>query len=173
MGVLFITHDLGVVSEVADRVVVMYCGQVVEEAEKIALFEKPLHPYTLGLLESIPRVEDDESKRLFTIPGTVPNPLDMPSGCPFSTRCNRCMERCRKERPRLTAVPGQPDRRVRCFLYECAASCTTMPQRQTWRSRRPRPRLRRAKKRRPRRTGRGSSPWRATRPPLRWKRLPA
>ena len=127
MGVLFITHDLGVVSEVADRVVVMYCGQVVEEAEKIALFEKPLHPYTLGLLESIPRVEDDESKRLFTIPGTVPNPLDMPSGCPFSTRCNRCMERCRNERPELRAVPGQPDRRVRCFLYEDSAAAAAAP----------------------------------------------
>ena len=122
MCVHFITQDLGVVSEIIHCLVEMYCGQVVEEAEKIALFEKPLHPYTLGLLESIPRVEDDESKRLFTIPGTVPNPLDMPSGCPFSTRCNRCMERCRKERPRLTAVPGQPDRRVRCFLYDDAAT---------------------------------------------------
>ena len=100
MGVLFITHDLGVVSEVADRVVVMYCGQVVEEAEK---------------------------KRLFTIPGTVPNPLDMPSGCPFSTRCNRCMERCRNERPELRAVPGQPDRRVRCFLYEDSAAAAAAP----------------------------------------------
>jgi peptide/nickel transport system ATP-binding protein len=127
MGVLFITHDLGVVSEVADRVVVMYCGQVVEEANKMALFEKPLHPYTLGLLESIPRVEDDESKRLFTIPGTVPNPLDMPSGCPFSTRCNRCMERCRKERPQLKPVPGVPGRRVRCFLYDDGEATAAEP----------------------------------------------
>ena len=118
MAVLFITHDLGVVSEVADRVVVMYCGQVVEEAGKVSLFERPLHPYTLGLLESIPRLEDDDSKRLYTIKGTVPNPLDMPSGCPFSDRCDRCMERCRRERPELRPYPGDPSRSVRCFLYE-------------------------------------------------------
>ena len=118
MAVLFITHDLGVVSEVSDRVVVMYCGQVVEEAGKVSLFERPLHPYTLGLLESIPRLEDDDSKRLYTIKGTVPNPLDMPSGCPFSDRCDRCMERCRRERPELRPYPGDPSRSVRCFLYE-------------------------------------------------------
>ena len=118
MAVLFITHDLGVVSEVADRVVVMYCGQVVEEAQKVALFERPLHPYTLGLLNSIPRLEDDDAKRLYTIKGTVPSPLDMPRGCPFSDRCDRCHERCRMERPQLLPVPGSPDRSVRCFLYE-------------------------------------------------------
>ena len=124
MAVLFITHDLGVVSEVADRVVVMYCGQVVEEADKYALFENPLHPYTLGLLNSIPRLEDDDSKRLYTIKGTVPNPLNMPSGCPFSDRCERCMERCRKERPQLRNLPGKGDRRVRCFLYDDVTSGT-------------------------------------------------
>ncbi len=118
MAVLFITHDLGVVSEVADRVVVMYCGQVVEEAEKVALFEKPMHPYTLGLLNSIPRLEDDNSERLYTIKGTVPNPLHMPPGCPFSDRCERCMDRCRKEAPQLRNLPGKGDRRVRCHLYD-------------------------------------------------------
>ena len=118
MAVLFITHDLGVVSEVADRVVVMYCGQVVEEAEKVALFEKPMHPYTLGLLNSIPRLEDDNSERLYTIKGTVPNPLHMPPGCPFSDRCERCMDRCRKEAPQLPNLPGKGDRRVRCHLYD-------------------------------------------------------
>ena len=104
--------------EVADRVVVMYCGQVVEEAQKVALFERPLHPYTLGLLNSIPRLEDDDAKRLYTIKGTVPSPLDMPRGCPFSDRCDRCMERCRRERPELRPVPGTPGRSVRCFLFE-------------------------------------------------------
>ena len=118
MAVLFITHDLGVVSEVADRVVVMYCGQVVEEAEKVALFEKPMHPYTLGLLNSIPRLEDDNSERLYTIKGTVPNPLHLPPGCPFSDRCERCMDRCRKEAPQLRNLPGKGDRRVRCHLYD-------------------------------------------------------
>ena len=75
MAVLLITHDLGVVSETADRVVVMYCGQVVEEAEVRTLFDHPMHPYTLGLLKSIPRLEDDDSKRLYMIKGMVPNPL--------------------------------------------------------------------------------------------------
>ena len=117
MAVLLITHDLGVVSEVADRVVVMYCGQVVEEGEKFEIFERPLHPYTLGLLNSIPRLEDESSERLYMIKGSVPNPLDMPAGCPFSDRCDRCTERCRTERPELTTVPGTT-RRVRCFLYE-------------------------------------------------------
>ena len=74
MAVLLITHDLGVVSETADRVVVMYCGQLVEEAEVRTLFDHPLHPYTLGLLKSIPRLEDDDAKRLYMIKGTVPNP---------------------------------------------------------------------------------------------------
>jgi peptide/nickel transport system ATP-binding protein len=118
MGVLLITHDLGVVSEVADRVVVMYCGQVVEQAKVDELFEEPLHPYTLGLLHSIPRLEDEDSKRLYMIRGQVPNPLDMPSGCPFSDRCDSCFDRCRTERPQLKDVPGKPGRSVRCFLFE-------------------------------------------------------
>ncbi len=120
MAVMLITHDLGVVSEVADRVVVMYCGQVVEEGEKVELFDYPLHPYTLGLLRSIPRLEDEQSERLYMIKGSVPNVLDMPSGCPFSDRCDRCFDRCRKECPELRAVPGT-DRRVRCFLYDDSA----------------------------------------------------
>ncbi|MDD3485801.1 MAG: ABC transporter ATP-binding protein [Atopobiaceae bacterium] len=118
MGVLLITHDLGVVSEVADRVVVMYCGQVVEQSPVTELFEEPLHPYTLGLLESIPRIEDDEDERLYQIRGQVPNPLHMPPGCPFSDRCDRCMDVCRERRPELKAAPGHPGRSVRCFLYE-------------------------------------------------------
>lgn len=118
MAVLLITHDLGVVSEVADRVVVMYCGQVVEEAPMEQLFEEPFHPYTLGLLKSIPRLEDDDAKRLYMIEGSVPNPLEMPSGCPFSDRCEKCFGRCREECPRLRDMPGHPGRKVRCFLYD-------------------------------------------------------
>jgi peptide/nickel transport system ATP-binding protein len=118
MGVLLITHDLGVVSEVADRVVVMYCGQVVEQSPVTELFEEPLHPYTLGLLESIPRIEDDEDERLYQIRGQVPNPLHMPPGCPFSDRCDQCMDVCRERRPELKDAPGHPGRSVRCFLYE-------------------------------------------------------
>ena len=117
MAVLLITHDLGVVSEVADRVVVMYCGQVVEEAKKEELFEDPQHPYTLGLLRSIPRIEDDSSERLYVIEGTVPNPLHMPPGCPFSDRCDRKMDICTQLCPALMDMPNKPGRRVRCHLF--------------------------------------------------------
>ena len=117
MAVLLITHDLGVVSETADRVVVMYCGQVVEEAELRTLFDHPMHPYTLGLLKSIPRLEDDDSKRLYMIKGMVPNPLEMPPGCHFSDRCDSCMDVCRTKVPELVDVDGH---KVRCFLYESA-----------------------------------------------------
>ena len=117
MAVLLITHDLGVVSETADRVVVMYCGLVVEEAEVRTLFDHPMHPYTLGLLKSIPRLEDDDSKRLYMIKGMVPNPLEMPPGCHFSDRCDSCMDICREKIPDLVDVGGH---KVRCFLYENA-----------------------------------------------------
>ncbi len=116
MGVLLITHDLGVVSEVADRVVVMYCGQVVEQAHAEELFEEPLHPYTLGLLHSIPRLEDDD-ERLYVIRGQVPNPLHMPPGCPFSDRCDSCMPICRERVPELRPVAGREGRLVRCHLF--------------------------------------------------------
>ena len=116
MAVLLITHDLGVVSEAADRVLVMYCGQIVEEADVRSLFANPMHPYTLGLLKSIPRLEDESEEPLYMIQGMVPNPLKMPAGCPFSDRCDRCMERCRREVPELKETDGH---KVRCFLYDC------------------------------------------------------
>lgn len=115
MAVMLITHDLGVVSEAADLVIVMYCGKIVEEADVRLLFENPLHPYTLGLLRSIPRLEDENDEPLYMIKGMVPNPLNMPTGCPFSDRCDRCMDRCREEMPRLVEKDGH---KVRCFLYE-------------------------------------------------------
>ncbi len=114
MAVLLITHDLGVVAEAADRVVVMYCGKVVEQAEVKALFKNPMHPYTLGLLKSIPRLDDNGEERLYMIRGMVPNPLNMPKGCPFSDRCDKCMERCTRHMPALTEHDGH---KVRCFLY--------------------------------------------------------
>ena len=116
MAVLLITHDLAVVAETADRVVVMYCGQVVEEATAVQLFERPLHPYTLGLLESIPTMEDtDSGDHLYMIPGMVPNPLNMPKGCAFAARCSRRMERCKYEVPELYEAEG---RGLRCFLFD-------------------------------------------------------
>lgn len=115
MAVLLITHDLGVVAETADRVVVMYCGRIVEQATAEQLFERPLHPYTLGLLKSIPSMDDtDEDERLYMIPGMVPNPLNMPKGCAFAGRCNRRMDRCVTEVPELYETEG---RKLRCFLF--------------------------------------------------------
>lgn len=113
MAVLLITHDLGVVAEAADRVVVMYCGKVVEEAEVEALFENPLHPYTQGLLASIPRADEDR-ERLYMIEGMVPNPMDMPKGCAFNERCTQCMAVCKERVPEEINFNG---RRVRCHLY--------------------------------------------------------
>lgn len=113
MAVLLITHDLGVIAETADRVIVMYCGRIVEEATAEELFRHPKHPYTVGLLESIPKIDEDRD-RLYMIKGMVPNPLDMPKGCPFSDRCEKCMDKCRQAVPALTNVNGS---KVRCFLY--------------------------------------------------------
>lgn len=114
MAVLLITHDLGVVAEAADRVIVMYCGKIVEEAEVKSLFRNPLHPYTKGLLKSIPQIDDDTDDRLYMIKGMVPDPLNMPSGCSFSDRCDHSFERCTKEMPELLEVDGH---KVRCHLY--------------------------------------------------------
>jgi peptide/nickel transport system ATP-binding protein len=114
MAVLLITHDLGVVSEAADRVIVMYCGKIMEEADVRSLFASPLHPYTIGLMQSIPQIDDESDQRLYMIKGMVPNPLQMPPGCPFSDRCDRSMELCRKEMPELYEIDGH---KVRCFLF--------------------------------------------------------
>jgi len=112
-AILLITHDLGVVAETADKVVVMYCGKIVEKATSLQLFETPLHPYTQGLLLSIPKV-DEKVDQLFMIPGMVPNPLNMPKGCSFSDRCSKCMDICTQSGPELVEYQG---RKVSCFLY--------------------------------------------------------
>ncbi|WP_100374069.1 ABC transporter ATP-binding protein [Bacillus sp. FJAT-45037] len=118
-SIILITHDLGVVAELADRVVVMYAGQIVEEANVIPLFDKPLHPYTIGLMESVPHVDDDK-ERLTSIAGNVPTPDNFPTGCRFVTRCPQAMARCASEQPNLLEV--EPGRKVRCFLFEEGAS---------------------------------------------------
>jgi peptide/nickel transport system ATP-binding protein len=105
MAVMLITHDLGVVSEIADRVAVMYAGRIVESGPIEAIFDQMRHPYTKGLLESIPLLEE-KRKRLNAIPGQVPNPLDLPSGCKFHPRCYLMVEDCKKEEPPLFQVNG-------------------------------------------------------------------
>jgi len=100
-AIILITHDLGVVAEMAQRVVVMYAGRKVEEANVFDLFEKPLHPYTLGLLNSMPRLTDSQSKRLTEIPGMVPSLRNDMIGCAFAPRCSYATERCRVEAPIL------------------------------------------------------------------------
>jgi oligopeptide/dipeptide ABC transporter ATP-binding protein len=103
MSILFITHNLGVVAEMADRVVVMYGGQVVEEGTVVEIFKQPKHPYTMGLLNSIPRVDHAvaEQGRLEAIPGNVPNPLYLPSGCAFHPRCKFVIDACKVDVPKL------------------------------------------------------------------------
>jgi oligopeptide/dipeptide ABC transporter ATP-binding protein len=103
MAIVLITHDLGVVAELADDVVVMYAGRIVERAPVAAIFETPQHPYTVGLLGSIPRL-DERKERLATIEGMVPNPLAPPAGCRFNPRCPFAIEKCRVEDPPLMRV---------------------------------------------------------------------
>ncbi|MER2039627.1 MAG: ABC transporter ATP-binding protein [Solibacillus sp.] len=112
-AILLITHDLGVVAEMADRVVVMYCGQVVESADVYKIFEQPLHPYTKGLLDSTPKffIEDEQLK---SIHGTVPTMDNMPLGCKFCPRCTVAIDQCYKEEPKLTELSD--GRQVRCWL---------------------------------------------------------
>ncbi|MEO6363333.1 MAG: ABC transporter ATP-binding protein [Caldimonas sp.] len=116
MAMIFITHDLGVVAETADRVVVMYAGRKVEEATVDELFEAPLHPYTAGLIGATPTPGAERAHRLADIPGLVPPLNALPQGCAFAPRCPRVMARCRQERPLLTEPA--PGRQVACFAAE-------------------------------------------------------
>lgn len=113
-SVVFITHDLGVVSELCDTVIVMYNGHIVEKAPTTDIFREPLHPYTQGLLSAIPRITK-ERKPLSTIEGMVPNPVERIKGCRFWPRCPKACDRCRKEEPSVFSV-GE-NRQVRCWLY--------------------------------------------------------
>jgi len=114
-SILMITHDLGVVAEMCDRVVIMYAGQVVEETDVKTLFKDPKHPYTQSLLASLPQLNSDQ-ERLASIPGQVPNPLDMPKGCRFAPRCQFAKEICRAEAPELTEV--ESGHKSRCLLQQ-------------------------------------------------------
>jgi len=117
MGMLLITHDLGVVAEMCDRVVVMYAGRVVEEASVTDLFERPQHPYTKGLIHSVPKLRQ-KVRRLESIPGNVPDLSAMPKGCKFAPRCPYVMDRCLTEEPQLLPLAEAADRKSRCWLTE-------------------------------------------------------
>ena len=115
--ILFITHDLGVINQMADDVAVMYCGQVVEMSPARTIFDQSispfLHPYTEGLLRSIPRLDTEVHTRLEVIPGSVPHPAELPVGCKFAPRCKYATEKCRTEEPQLVQV--SENQQVRCF----------------------------------------------------------
>jgi oligopeptide transport system ATP-binding protein len=114
MAIIWITHDLAVIAELADRIVVMYAGFIVEEADVFQTFENPLHPYTLSLLKSIPRVDKNIDERLSTIPGFPPNNLGLPPGCPFAPRCSFTKDRCWIENPQLVII--EPEHKVACWV---------------------------------------------------------
>ena len=118
-SIILITHNMGVVAEICDYVYVMYAGKVMEQAETFELFDHTAHPYTQGLLKSIPKL-DGQEKRLYTIEGVVPNLLHLPKGCRFCTRCEYAVERCRNEEPQM--YESAEGHKVRCFRSENAGA---------------------------------------------------
>ena len=116
MGVILITHDLSVVAETCSRVAVMYLGQIVEEADVASIFDHPRHPYTLGLINSIPKINGERADRLYVIEGMVPLLSQIPQGCRFRPRCPYATERCEKEMPELIQISDT--QKVRCWNYD-------------------------------------------------------
>ncbi|MBU9714365.1 ABC transporter ATP-binding protein [Evansella tamaricis] len=114
-AIMMITHDLGVVAEMCDRVVVMYAGKVVEEGDVRTILKSPQHPYTQGLIRSLPKMHERES-RLYSIPGNVPKPGSITEGCRFAARCDQVFDRCYKEDPELLTL--NEGHTCRCFLYQ-------------------------------------------------------
>ncbi len=114
-AIILITHDLGIVAQIAKNVMVMYAGEAVEYGDVHSIFINPLHPYTIGLLESIPKL-NDEKEKLYNIKGTVPNPRDYPKGCRFAPRCDKVIDKCINEKPPLKEVGN--NRKVRCWNHE-------------------------------------------------------
>lgn len=112
---MLITHDLGVIAEMADEVVIMYAGRVIEKGTVRDIFHDPLHPYTIGLQKSKPLIESDSHAPLYSIPGQVPNPINLPDTCYFKNRCSRCTEACNGEYPPLTKISDT--HYVSCYLY--------------------------------------------------------
>jgi peptide/nickel transport system ATP-binding protein len=115
-GIVFVTHDLGVVADIADRILVMYGGRIVEQGTVDEVFYDPQHPYTWGLLGSIPRVDGDTSERLLGIPGSPPSLLSPPKGCHFAPRCPHRFDRCAEVPALEQRVPDELGHLDRCFL---------------------------------------------------------
>ncbi len=115
MAVIWITHDLGIIAGLADKVIVMYAGYIVETAPVKELYGDPRHPYTIGLLGSLPRLDAHQSRRLVSIEGLPPDLIDLPPGCPFAPRCNYIIDRCLEENPPLEVV-GPNNHRIACWV---------------------------------------------------------
>jgi len=115
-SILFITHNLGIVREIADRIIVMYAGNIVEEGKVSEVFNKPLHPYTIGLIQSLPEFNIENRKKIQPIPGNVPNMNNLPSGCNFNPRCYLVKESCKIQKPDLAKI--SESRKSRCFEYK-------------------------------------------------------
>ena len=113
-AIVFISHDLGVISEMVDRVIVMYCGRIIEESDTRSIIKEPKHPYTIGLINSKPQI-NEEINKLIPISGSVPNPLQVPPGCPYNPRCEHAMEICSQEMPDKDEVSR--GHYVNCWLY--------------------------------------------------------
>ncbi|NEZ40234.1 ABC transporter ATP-binding protein [Paenibacillus alvei] len=115
MAIVLITHDMGVAAEMADRIAVMYAGKIVEEGSVEEIFDHPSHPYTIGLLQSIPGLEGARGEELYTIPGTIPGINNLPSGCRFNPRCSKVEDKCRQHEPALGEI--RSNHQVACWLY--------------------------------------------------------
>ncbi|MDQ0439338.1 peptide/nickel transport system ATP-binding protein [Kaistia dalseonensis] len=116
MAVVWITHDLALVSGLVDRIIVLYAGRIVEEADVDDLYKRPSHPYTIGLLGSLPRLHGPEGRRLASIGGTPPEPGRRPKGCAFAPRCSMKIARCETEEPQLAPLPGSTRHRAACWV---------------------------------------------------------
>ena len=115
-SIMLITHDLGVIAEMVDYVIVMYAGRIIEKGTVMEIFDNPMHPYTIGLQKSKPRVDGNSNEPLFSIPGNVPNPINMPTFCYFKNRCDSCINKCDGEYPKMIQV--SPTHFVSCYLAE-------------------------------------------------------
>ncbi|WP_028544031.1 ABC transporter ATP-binding protein [Paenibacillus taiwanensis] len=123
MAIVLITHDMGVAAEMADRIAVMYAGKIVEEGTVLDIFDHPSHPYTIGLLNSIPGLEGTRGEELYTIPGTIPSINNLPAGCRFNPRCVKAEDRCRHQEPGLNEY--RTDHHVACWLYSSEGARNT------------------------------------------------